>query len=289
MRRRFALLGGSSAIVVFVACGLELRGEGTSIGLPDGSSDGAPSDVAAADQEPPPPTPGCVVEIDDALGGIDETRWMRILDQEADSQGLPKGETVGTQSHIVLAREGLQWARAGIFLRNAVPTNAFDIAFDFALVCLGGCADGFAAAWLETTSEQALGNANDAHALGIPTGVRGGAVAIDLFKNSETNDDQTPNLQILDIDPTKQPGDYDWSVQSSQTFPTIYATGHHVELRLRSSALKLVMDGITLREGIVVPSGFEGTFGFVGATGNQTATMVVHHLKAKFYRCDAPP
>jgi hypothetical protein len=267
------------------ACGLEVRGDLEVIPLPPSHDDGGPDDSGAS---APDRDALCVVTIDDALGSIDETRWMRVFDAEADASGLPKIETVDGQKAVVLAKEGVRWARGAIWLRNAVPTTAFDVAFDFKIDCENDCADGLAAAWLDTTSEQALGNANEAGTLGIPANVRGGAVAVDIYRNGQSNDDPTPNIQILDIDGVRAPGDYDWSVQTSNVYPSIDATGHHVELRLRDGQVRVVMDGVAVREAKVT-SAFEGTFGFTAATGGVSATFAVHHLRAKFYRCDVPP
>jgi hypothetical protein len=265
-------------------------GDGASPGLPDGDVPEAttiPFDAGEVDA-------GCnTVTIDDPLSSISPSRWL--VTSNGNNAGLPAvvGTTAGDIVKLVTTRGG---SRGGLWLANPVPLAAFDVQFTVYGACEStdwwdySCADGLAAAWLDTTGVSsglgaALGNAGSGSTLGIPTGLSGAGIAIDYFQNAAPlSDPFVPSLETIAIDGTKPPATYDWTKAAAQhTHLSGYT--HTIGLRLRGTTLSVSYDGAPAYAPVTVPATPSGTFGFTAATGGESAVFYVWDFHAVFYDC----
>jgi hypothetical protein len=282
-------LGGAA-----VACGLTLAGsapEETSEGHEDASAI-SPHDAALdtggdGDEQPPTEDAGCVpVVVDDPLTTLDTTRWLTSSEQV--DYPTPKDPGIGTT--MVAINPVMQPSqRAGLWLRQPVPTTAFDVSFDYLLACTDGqyCADGMAAAWVDTNDAGTLSNGGGGKALGIPK-LSGGAAAIKLdvkLSAPDLAEDTFPSVMVHAMDA----GPSDKTPTKVQRLDTLVGELRTVTLRLRKGQLTVSTsndagDAIT----VVGPtrSGFVGYFGFSAATGSHYDAAYVGSFHGKFYSCE---
>jgi hypothetical protein len=324
-RRRVAIAPARGIALVCVlglapviACGLDAVGtDAISDASPNAAIDGAtpPSDEGdgavtrqpgLADGDVPEATTipfdagevdvdaGCnTVAIDDPLSSISASRWLVT---SSGNPGLPApvSTNVGDIVKLVTTRDG---SRGALWLTNPVPLQAFDVQFTVFGDCGSydifdpSCADGFVAAWLDTSGAGDLGaaldNAGTGSSFGIPSGLSGGGVAIDLHQNGfPISDPYTPSLEALAIDGSMAPATYDWSKSTAQ-HTRLAGYTHTIGLRLRGTALTVSYDGQPAYGGapVTVPATPSGTFGFTAATGGENAVFYVWDFHAVFYDC----
>jgi hypothetical protein len=313
MRRphAFAALVVLGMIAVAVACGVDVVG----IGPDMGASSGGPGDGAA-------PGEGGVEVIGGDDGGIgvgvpfdagvaDAACDATLLDDplstigskwlvtHASDDAWPKIETIqlsgGSSRDVVSLIEPSQnGARGAIWLATPVPTQALDVQFQYAALCgtgtFDGCADGLAAVWLgDTTSvPMATTGASNGSSFGVPPGLGGAGLAVDLFQNGNLGDPSVPALEVLALDGTKTPASYHWVAQGASD-PN-YGNGHvrTVRLHLRGAQLTVSVDGSPAFTNVAVPSVSSSAFGFTAATGGQNGLFYVWDFHAAFYTCPSP-
>jgi hypothetical protein len=280
-------------IGVAAACGISTLGTGGA--LPedagtaplDAGTSNATGDVAAPEAAPPcAPT----LTFTDPLSTIDATRWLTIKDSSNGDH--PKVVMMGSESPlsgsvVSLLSPNDNSSRGGIWLAMPVPTRALDVKLSLQIVCTdpNNCADGFAIAWLDSSDKSVLDTAASGRTFGIPPGVDGGAMSLDLWKNSETTDPDVPYVGVLAIDGSKNLGYYPWNVMASPKTPSLVNALHTIALRLRAGALTVSVDDVTAASG-AVPSGFSGLFGITAGTGGANAVFLVRDVTASFYDCD---
>jgi hypothetical protein len=292
------------ATVISVACGIDVTGASAGptddagaesgadarSGAPEGlvgggDSDSVGFDAGVADAACTPTT------IDDPLQAIDGTRW---ISQETNNNGRPTPVQANPNKIISFIGSDRSGARGALWLVNAVPTQALDVQFRFAVDCgpyiWSGCADGLAVAWLEVGGlgpgalAPALGNAGTGNGFGIPTGLAGAAVSVDIYTNS--GDPQTPALEILDVDGVRTPGGYPWIVQSSSNDDYGGSNAHTMRLHLRKGLLTASVDGKDVLTDVAVRPTKQSGFGFTAATGGDNGVFYVWDFHAAFFDCD---
>jgi hypothetical protein len=268
---------GVVGVASTAACGIDVTG---SAPIP------AASVIVAPTPTPDAGTPcSPEVEVVDALTtGLDTlNRWK--LEADASNVGYPRIEPspFGVAA-LSLLRGATSDARGGLWLRERVPTQAFDISLSFFIGC-DACADGLAVAWLEALDLRVTDNANTGRSFGLPRAVRGGAAAIDLYQNAETGDGTAPGLQLLDLDGVRDPGTYGWT-KAALPVPGVTKAEHKLELRARKGDVEARIDGGPSVKARVKVGFLEGLFGITAATGGDTARFFVRNLDARFYRCD---
>ena len=279
------LLGIAAATLCVIACGLGTMGTG---GLTPDEGPEASADAGIA-APTPEAAPGCapVVTFTDGLTTIDTTRWLVIKD--GSNGDHPKAVTGGESpldgGVVSLVTPGVNNSRGGLWLAMPLPTRAFDVTLSTMIVCKPGCADGFAVAWVDTTDKSVLDKASSGRTFGIPPGVDGGAMSLDLYKNTESSDPPVPYLGLLGVEGTKSAGNYAWNAAVTPPTPALINALHTIALRMRGGTLTVSVDGTAQTSG-AVPSGFSGFFGITAATGGAAATFLVRDVSASFYDCD---
>jgi hypothetical protein len=285
-KRTFA--PATMACTLWLACGLEHVGTGETADASTEVEAGAAPDTGAAPKET---GPACVpmVQITDPLTTIDTTRWQVVKD--GSNGDHPKvvtgGESPLTGAVLSLVLPGSGNSRGGVWLMAPVPTRAFDVKLSTYVQCGGACADGLVIVWASTTDRTLLDTAPSGRALGIPAKSNGGALLLDLYQNVESSDPPTPNLSVLQLDGTKNPGDYAWSKASTPKTDSLLGTEHTLELRLRKGMLEVKVDGATVANA-PTGSGFPALFGVTAATGADKALFLIRNFSGAFYDCDAP-
>lgn len=284
MLRRVVLLP-----LLLTACGLTARGSGA----PDGGDlEGATRDAgtidAGVEEDAAPPVP-CSVEFDEpfATKGFDSTKWLAT--QNDANVGYPQPVVLGRNLVLMLEPTAAN-ARGGLWYIPRVPFVAFDIDIDVQITCddTSSCGDGLAIVFLDPTDELGLDAAGTASTLGIPGALDGGGVAIDLAKHTGLADGEAPNVSILEIDATKTPGAYPWTLTFSPPNDDLRNKPHRLALSMRQKQVTVKLDGAQVITGAMPRLPAEGTFGFTAASGSWTARVFFGDLHAKFYRCNAP-
>lgn len=294
--RAFAVVGIGGAAV---ACGLSIVGSGPGEAGPgdDAATSTEPRDAAtvdvAVDGEEPRPTEdaGCVpVVFDDALTTIDELRWFR----EGTQADYPMAKDPGSGKTMVAINASMQASqRSGLWLRERVPTTAFDVSFEYLVACNDGqyCADGVAASWVDTSDAGTLGNGFGGKSLGIPK-LSGGAAGIRLdvkLSDPDLGEDTFPTLLVHAMDA----GPSDDTPSKSLRHDTLIGVLRTVKLRLRKGQLT-VSTATAADAGDAVSivgatrSGFVGYFGFTASTGSHYDAAYVSSFHGEFYACDPP-
>jgi hypothetical protein len=231
---------------------------------------------------------GCVpaVVIDDPLTTISILTWQTYSSQ-AD---YPQAKDPGSGTLMAAINASMQPSQhAGLWLRNPVPTTAFDVSFDYLLACTAGeyCADGVAAAWLDTADAGALEKGNPGIELGIPK-LGGGAAAIKLdvkLSSPNTAEDTFPTLIVHAMD-----------AGTSPKTPTAMLRGdalvgelRRVKMRLRKGVLTVDSTndaGTAISVAGPTRSGFVGYFGFTASTGAHYDAAYIGAFHGEFYACD---
>lgn len=271
------------------ACGLTVRGSAE----PDdaGGIDASLADVSVNDagMEETAPEPPCLVEFDEpfATATFDPTKWFTT--RNAANAGYPKPHAIDRQLVLMLEPTTTN-ARGGLWYAHDVPFTAFDIDLDLQIACdnAASCGDGLAIVFLDPADETKLEAATAGASLGIPAALNGGAVAVDLAKNAELADGEAPSIGILDIDATKTPGAYAWTLTFSPADPTLKTKAHRLAMSMRHKQVSVKLDGAVVISGAMPHLPTAGTFGFTAASGGWTARIFFGDLHAKFYRCNAP-
>lgn len=283
MRRAFLLP------LLLTACGLTARGSGA----PDGGAidpstpDGAPAIDAGIEEDAPPPLP-CSVEFDEpfATKGLDPTKWLTT--QNVANTGYPQPIVID-RNLVAMLEPTTPDARGGLWYIPRVPFTAFDVDMDVQLTCdSSSCGDGLAVVFLDPTDEVALDTAGAASSLGIPNALNGAAVAIDLAKHAELADGEAPSIGVLEIDASKTPGAYPWTLTFGPPNPDLRNKPHRLALSMRNKQVTVSLDGVQVISGAMPRLPDEGTFGFTAASGSWTARIFLGDVHAKFYRCNAP-
>ncbi|CAN5678770.1 hypothetical protein BH11MYX4_BH11MYX4_30060 [soil metagenome] len=282
------VLGGGA-----VACGLSAVASG-SFDTGDDDASVAPREDAvaseagadAADAQPDADA-GCVpIIVDDALTTISTLRWLTVSSQ-AD---YPKAKDPGTGTTMVAINASMQPSQhAALWLRDPVPTTAFDVTFDYLLACESGqyCADGIAAAWLDTGDAGALANANPGKELGIPK-LGGGAAAIKLdvkLSAPNTAEDTFPTLIVHAMDA----GTSDGTPTKMLRADALVGELRRITLRLRKGQLTVVSSndaGAAISVVGPTRSGFVGYFGLAASTGLHYDAAYVGSFHGEFYACE---
>lgn len=233
---------------------------------------------------------GCVpsVVVDDPLTTISVLTWQTYSIQ-AD---YPAPKDPGSGTLMAAINASMQPSqRAGMWLRQPVPTTAFDVSFDYLIACKGGeyCADGLAAAWLDTTDAGALEKGNPGKELGIPK-LPGGAAAIKLdvkLSDPNLNEDTFPTLIVHAMDA----GTSDKAPTSTLRGDALVGELRRVKMRLRKG--QLIVDstndaGTSISVTGPTRSGFVGYFGFTASTGLHFDAAYVGSFHGEFYACEPP-
>lgn len=280
-----------------VACGLTVVGSGPEDAGPDTTlpsvepPEAAAADDAGVDGEDPKPSEdaGCVpIVIDDPLTAIDELRWLKSSTQ-AD---YPMAKDAGTGTTMAAVNASMQPSqRAGLWLRERVPTTAFDVTFDYLVACNDGayCADGVAVAWVDTTNTSDLSNGNAGRALGIPK-LGGGAAAIKLdvkLADPDDEEDTFPTLMIHAMDA----GPSDETPTGTTVMNSLVGELRKATLRLRDGKLTVTSSnaaGEVVTVSGPTRSGFLAYFGFSASTGLHFDAAFVGSFHGEFYACQPP-
>ncbi|HEY8074393.1 MAG TPA: hypothetical protein VIF62_09790 [Labilithrix sp.] len=291
---------------VVVACGIDAVG-----------SLAPPAEDAGSDASlPPPPLPPEPPDADDGdsaigvdaaeagpkCGFVDVSDSLTTLDGGLD--GGPDGGWVivhdssnGTYPQIDTSPEGpavslvgFGSSVGGIYLQPRA-LKAFDISFRYIVECpgaVGSCSDGLSAIWLRAND----GGPPELYApvsgatLGVPPGLDGGALTLDIATDPGPVDPATPAFSFLGIDGTKSPGSYDWHLDSGAP-DAGFLGGHDVKLHVRKKTGVAIVDGRT-ELASTVPTNFDGWVGLVAASGGTSAVFYVRNFAARFYECDDP-
>ncbi|MEI9885768.1 MAG: hypothetical protein WDN08_04565 [Rhizomicrobium sp.] len=185
------------------------------------------------------------VVIDDPLTIISPIRWL-LTSSQAD---YPQSADPGTGTMMAAINASMQPSqRAGLWLRDPVPTTAFDVTFDYIVVCDDDepCADGVAAAWLDTGDAGVLATGNPGKELAIPK-VSGGAVAIKVdvkLSKPDPKEDTFPTLIVHDMDA----GTSDNTPTKMVRADTLVGALRRVKLRLRKGQLTVVNTDDAVRQ-----------------------------------------
>jgi hypothetical protein len=228
-------------------------------------------------------------KIDDPLTTID-SKWIV---QEKNNSNRPAVISSGDSKIVSMIGGDRDDARGALFLANPVPTRAFDVQFKFAVDCglywWSGCADGMAAVWLDVSAlgggalAGAVANAGTGSTFGIPNGLTGAGVGIDIHQNP--GDPSTPAIEILSIDGTRALGSYPWIVKSTSD-KYDGAVAHTMRLSLRAGLLTATLDGKPLVSGVATTPTTSSAFGFTAATGGENGVFYVWDFHAAFFSCD---
>lgn len=245
------------------------------------------SDASAVDASLPEASACTPVVVTDPLTSIDPSMWR--VERDGSNGSYPKivspPEAPLTAPILSLVTPWAGNSRGGIWLRTNVPTRAFDVSFSIYVRCVAGCGDGAAVAWLSTTNAAVVGQAASGHSFGIPPTVAGAAVAVDLYRNSQTGDGPTPNVSLLALDSARNPGDYPWTVAKSPADSTLLGALRKLEIRARGGVVETRVDGQLAVSG-TLPTGFSALFGITAASGGEIASFFVRDFAGSFYDCD---
>ena len=284
-----AALGGGA-----FACGISVVASGAGDGAADAAAvepqDGAIPTADGADGADANRSKdsGCVpVVVDDPLTGttISVLTWQTVSSQ-AD---FPQAKDPGTGTLMAAINPTNQTSRhAGLWLRNPVPTTAFDVSFDYLIACEADeyCADGVAAAWLDTLDASALETGNPGKELGIPK-LGGGAAAIklDVKLSDPKGDDTFPTLIVHAMDA----GTSDKTPTNMERADALVGELRRIKLHLRKGQLTVdsIDDaGTAITVAGPTRSGFVGYFGFAASTGLHYDSAYIGSFHGEFYACE---
>ena len=282
------------------ACGLTARGsmepDGGDITEVDATAtDGSAPDgdaVIDAAVEAEVDAGPCDVTVEDpfATVGFDPLKWTKFANPTLAPSGYPKPVVAGSVGTAKFFDDTTDDVIAGLWHPQVVPFEAFDIGFDLYAVCSGNCGDGLAIVWLPESDATTFAKAGPGAILGIPVGVPGGAVALDLAEHDERGETVEPAMLVLDLDGTDQLiSPYDWVVATSEAMNTLVNNGaRRIDLAMRSKEVIVRVDGTERARGTLPHLPAKGTFGFTAASGAFNAHLAIGDVKAKFYRCNAP-
>ena len=276
------------------ACGISVVASGNGDGADDAATvdppDGplATTDSADGADANRSKDSGCVpVVVDDPLNAttISVLTWQTVSSQSAFPQTKDPG--TGTLMAALNATEKSQ--NAGLWLRNPVPTTAFDVSFDYLIACAEGeyCADGVAAAWLDTLDAGALEQGNPGKELGIPK-QPGGAAAVKLdvkLSAPDPKDDTFPTLIVHAM----EAGTSDTSATSMKRGDALVGEVRRITLHLRKGQLTVNSTndaGTTIAVVGATRSGFVGYFGFAASTGAHYDSAYIGAFHGEFYACE---
>ncbi|HVH45484.1 MAG TPA: hypothetical protein VM925_24190 [Labilithrix sp.] len=239
----------------------------------DGGGDGVEADA------------GCkTVVVDDALGTIDEARWMRSMNQA----GYPSvAFPAGPGRPMVSLLPSMQANRhGGLWLKDPVPLRAFDVSVDYLVTCpaKGPCGDGIGVAWMKTTNPADLESAETGPALGVPKR-EGGAVTVSLAYDFDNAHGAKPVTLAVHEMTAGLPGKIALSA-SNDSFVRQILT---MSLRMRSGTIEVSIGAGTSAVGFTVnvaPADWAGYFGFVAGTSSAVDGAFVSSFHGKFHSCD---
>lgn len=280
------------------ACGLTARGTLVSDG--GGATDGDPAagDAGTSDGEVDAAVEAevdagpCDVTVEDTFAtvGFDPLKWTKFANPKLAPSGYPKPVVVGSTNTAKFFDETTDDVIAGLWHPHVVPFDAFDIGFDLYAVCSGNCGDGLAIVFLPESDATVFAKAGPGATLGIPIGVPGGAVALDLTEHGDRGETVSPAMLVLDLDGTDQLiSPYDWVVDTSVQLDNLVDQGaRRIDLKMRAKEVTVRVDGTERAKGTLPHLPVKGTFGFTASSGSFNAHLAIGDVKAKFYRCNAP-
>jgi hypothetical protein len=321
-------LGCVVGVLGVYACGLGVTGGGTGGAAPDaaGGSDTGANTGPAGDASSSPPDAAAPTgpqgdedggqipvlptsDGGDADGGgkcitgsiaepfksfdTKKTWFVTTTNDQSDPQWLPYNGAKGGYMRLI---PGMNSAVGGIWLQNPMPTASFDVTFHFQIDCYSAgfpptyeCADGMSLVWFPSnTPADTLGSGGTGSTLGIPPGVSGGAIALDLFQDGNTGDPPAPYVGALAIDGTQVPGNYAWGAAHSGQLGYADSHLHELEAKLVGGMLTVTLDGNTVVTQSPPPATWnipQATFGIVAATGGDNAYFFVTDFYGAFSSC----
>jgi len=298
-RRRLAasaLAAAAAALAWLSACGFDGSGTGARVTVVDGGVDLDAATLEDVVTAPPPeseagseieldPDGGCTArDVVDPLTTIDRTRW--IVTNNAAAGTAPRSSSIdGTPLTVLVGYT--RYSRGALWLAQPVPLVAFEVTFSFVVGCSRNiigeliCADGLAATWMNTNDPARLDQGGVGDTFGIPGGVKGGAVVVDVYGNGG---EPAPMLKMLGLDPTRPPGGDGWRVASTGALP-LTGRGHRMRIRAEKGRASVTVDGAPALEAPATLGG-TGTFGLSAATGGEDALMAVWDFRGRFLDCD---
>jgi hypothetical protein len=231
--------------------------------------------------------------IDDPLSSINPALWTIT---SAGNPGHPSVVVNSSLDFVSLVNAHDDGARGGIWLTTTQPTTAFDVQFQLFVACgshwFDGCGDGFAAAWLDGASilpgglAPAVNNARDHETFGIPRGMNGNALALDIYTNDSIGDPGTPALEVISVNGALEPATYPW-VRASLGYGALTGHPHVLHLQVRKGLLTVLVDGLaTSLTDITVQPVQTSVFGLTAATGGENGVFYVWDFHAAFFPCD---
>lgn len=226
----------------------------------------------------------------DSLTTLDASTWFIVHDPSNGDH--PKIDPSAEGPAVSLILPGAGSSLGAIWLQPPVDIRAFDVSFRYLMTCpdAGGCSDGIAAAWVESTDAgtAALQTGTSTATFGLPPGAKGAGVLFDVHTDTATGDGVTPSVSLIALD-GRTPGQYDWHAEAGAdaAMEAGVIGDHDVKIRVRSGIAEVRLDGVLVTKG-PVRTDFTGWFGIGASTGAQLGTFVVRKLDATFYVCDAP-
>jgi hypothetical protein len=305
---RRVLLFASTATLTLVSCSLFTDLSGFSGGDASPSPDSSLDHNAAADAISSPEASGLDVEAGN--GCLPST----TIDLPFTTVGAPFNPFVGVQDNVggypnieafngdigavlipvadadassTLYRNG----RSGLWTASPVATVAFDVDFEMQSRCESAddCADGLAFAWFDAPAS----NAVDAHPTlggqyGIPTRVRGGAFAADLFLDADpdeaTGETAAPALELIAMDETKGDAPYDWIVEE-HALSSFNDAWRKVTVSLRNDVVTIGYEGTPAILSGKTNQIATGIVGITAGTGGFRFSAAIRNFHGQFYNC----
>jgi hypothetical protein len=279
--------------VLLCACGLTARGSREPDGgdtpadaaLTDG---GAAADVAVDAEIDAGP---CEVVVEDAFSNttFDPAIWLPTANLTNAAFGYPRPDFTGATPTAKFFDDVTDDVRAAIWHTNVVPFEAFDVSFESVVTCTASCGDGLAIAWLQEATTAELQNATEGATFGMPRGLAGAAVAVDLTAHAERGETVAPAVLVLDVNGTDPTTPYDWVVDTSGEMQGLKNTGgRRIDIRMRAKTITVKVDGAEVASSAVSNLPAKGRFGFTAASGKFNAHIAVGDVRAKFYCGSAP-
>lgn len=278
--------------LILCACGLTARGSGPADGGDERSDGGAQADAGGTSDGGDPTAdvdagPPCEVAFDEPFTTVDFDPAKWLVTSNENNVGYPVPRVVDRPLVAMLDEMKLN-ARGGVWYKPIVPFTAFDVDLDLEIKCVTSCGDGLAVVFVDPATETQLDTAEPSLTLGIPGQLNGGAVALNLTENTAVGDSDSPNMQILELDATKVPGQHAWVLTQSPQNAGLRNAALRVAMSLRDKQVTVRVNGTIVTQGAMPRLPPEGTFGIVSSSGGYTSAPYFGDVHAKFYRCNVP-
>lgn len=277
-------------LVAFVACGLELSGDGgpPEIPLPE-RDDGGNKDATPVGELPetgsdilPGETP---LDAGEEAGDCGPTTVVDNFAAGIGPQWITYGKVQQTvsQSGNALARlvqtdDGDE--AAGLFFAPKVTATAFTAAFNYYAQRprvewweSATYSDGLTFTWITEGDPATLGKdpatAVTGAGLGLPNAMKGFSFALDSYRNSAPQDLDGPSFYLFGLDSARgTPGTYPWHIQKIGPWTGVYDSWHRVTITFAAGKLSATIDTtVKIFENVDVPTAKIKAIGFTAATG----------------------